>query len=277
MGTDKASGGALIVIGGHEDKQGDRDILERFIAMAGGRDANIVIMTLASTNPVTVGTEYEVLFTKIGVGAVRSIHADDCRTRPEEVIEHLRRATGVFFVGGQPYRITEVIRGTAIHQELAERRRQGMILAGTSAGALMMSEITIMDGKSRVDPSEDTIELGEGLGFLKGLVIDVHFAERGRCGRMLSAIAKAPECLGIGIDEDAAMIIRDETIEVVGRGSLFIFDPGADEFRDVTPPGNENISLINVRLHVLSPGCLYDLSKRRYIGCTSTDSQAAGV
>jgi cyanophycinase len=128
----------------------------------------------------------------------------------------------------------------------------------------MMPDTVIMDGESRTNPSDDTIEPGPGMGFLNGVILDVHFAERGRCGRMLSALAKFPDCLGLGIDEDAAMIIEGDEFEVVGDGSVFIFDPGRPEFKNVTPPGNRNIALVGVTLHVLSAGCRFNLKQRTY-------------
>jgi cyanophycinase len=146
-----------------------------------------------------------VTFTKLGVGRVKSVHADDFHEyNIDEVLNELRQADGVFFVGGQPYRITEAIKDTPIDKLLHERYEDGLILAGTSAGALMMPEVVIMDGQSRAHPTTDTITTGAGMGFLHGMLLDVHFAERGRAGRMLAALSQFPDSLGIGIDEDAA-------------------------------------------------------------------------
>jgi cyanophycinase len=267
--------GPLVVIGGHEEKSGRPDILRRFVALAGGDKADIAIMTCASTEPKEVGIEYEVVFTKLGAANVTSIHTRDCHEINEDVLKQLNRATAVFFVGGQPYRITEAIRHTPIDELLHRRRREGLVIAGTSAGALMMPDVVIMDGESRTNPSRDTIESGPGMGLLKDIVLDVHFAERGRVGRMLAALAKFPKCLGLAIDEDAALIIRGQEFEVVGCGSVFVFDPGAPEFKDITRAGCENIGLVGIRLHVLPAGCRFDL-KRRKPCIASSDSEEPG-
>jgi cyanophycinase len=263
MKTEKTKG-TLVVIGGHEDKSMDSEILCRFIELSGGGgDANIVIMTCASDKPEQKATEYEVTLTKLGPCRLKSIHSRDCRGNSiEDVLNCLRQATGVFFVGGQPYRITDAIKDTPVHKLLHERYQDGLVIAGTSAGALMMPEVVIMDGESRTHPTADTIKTGPGMGFLHGVVLDVHFAERGRAGRMLSAIAQFPDCLGLGIDEDAALVIHGPDCEIIGGGSVFIFDARTRDYVDYTPPDRKDIALVGVRLHVLPSGSRFNLETR---------------
>lgn len=254
--------GTLVVIGGHEEKSGNPDILSRFVELSGGEEARLVVMTSASTKPERMGLEYEVLFTKLGARSAESVHSDECRGNPRRVLELLERATGVFFIGGQPYRILDAIKGTPIDDLLHKRYAEGLVLAGTSAGALMMPEVVITDGESKTHPTDNTIESAPGMGFLRGVVVDVHFAERGRCGRMLSALARFPDCLGLGIDEDAALVIHRGECEVLGGGSVFFFDPGGPDFRDFSPTDRPEIALAGVRLHVLPSGYHFNLSTR---------------
>jgi cyanophycinase len=170
-------------------------------------------------------------------------------------------------VGGQPYRITAAIKDTAIDELLHERyESDGLVIAGTSARALMMPEVVIMDGESRTHPTTDTIKTGTGMGFLQGVVLDVHFAERGRSGRMLTAIAKFPDCLGLGIDEDAALVINGADCEIIGGGSVFIFDARTRDFVDFTATHRKDIALAGVRLHVLPSGSHFNLETRTLAG-----------
>jgi cyanophycinase len=228
-------------------------------------------MTCASNKPKEKALEYEVTLTKLGAGRVQSIHTTHCNGQPDKVLAALQRASGVFFVGGQPYRITDAIKDTPIADALYERVRTGMVLAGTSAGALMMPEVVITDGESRTHPTTDTISIGPGMGFLKGVVLDVHYAERGRSGRMLSAIEKFPDCLGLGLDEDAAIVVRGGSeFEVVGSGSVFVFDSRTRDYVDYTPPDRKDVALVGVRLHVLPSGSRFNLETRMLTSAPAT-------
>jgi cyanophycinase len=254
----------LVLIGGHEDKEGNREILSRFVELAGGHDAKITIMTSASKKPNKVGEEYRETFRQLDVNEVNVFHiGENGNADRPDVLAGLIAATGIFFVGGEPIRIVRAIKDSPIDKMLHERVQFGAVLAGTSAGALMMPEIVLMDGESQTNPSTDTIEASPGMGFLKGVLIDVHFAERGRCGRMLSAIAKFPNCVGFGIDENTALVVRGTRCEVLGSGSLFVFDPTAPTYENFTPPGCKDFALKGVQLHVLPSGCSYDLATRQ--------------
>jgi cyanophycinase len=255
--------GILIPIGGHEEKRGSPKILERFIELCGGDSADVVVMTSASGKPTLSATEYEVAFTKLTAGRVRCLQSSDCQPNNcQYALATIREATGVFFVGGQPYRVTDALKDTPVHKLLQERYQDGLVLAGTSAGALMMPDIVIMDGASGTHPTYETTEIGPGMGFLPSVLLDVHYAERGRCGRMLSAIAKYPDRLGLGIDEDTALVIEGGDFEVVGGGSVFVFDARTRDYVDYTPPDSQDIALVGVRLHVLPSGSRFNLETR---------------
>jgi cyanophycinase len=269
--------GVLIPIGGHESKRGNRQILERFVELCGGDAANLIVMTSASDKPTQKAAEYEVAFTKLTAGPVRSIHSSDCKpSNCQEALAALREATGVFFVGGQPYRITDALKDTPVHELLHERYEEGVVLAGTSAGALMMPDIVIMDGTSETHPTYETTKTGPGMSFLPGVLLDVHYAERGRCGRMLSAIAKYPDRLGLGIDEDTALVIKGSECEVLGGGSVFVFDARTRGYVNFTPPESQDIALVGVRLHVLPSGAQFNLETRALTGAPGQKSVQLG-
>jgi cyanophycinase len=192
------------------------------------------------------------------------VHREDFQqpSGERDVLQSLGTATGVFFVGGEPVRIVRAIKGTAIDRQLHERLVDGLVVAGTSAGALMMPEVVIMDGESRTHPADTVVDPGPGMGFSPKVVLDVHFAERGRIGRMLTALAKFPDCLGIALDEDAALVIKRDACQVIGKGSVFFYDPSRPDFKKMSRPGAHSIALAGVRLHVLTSGLGFDLKRR---------------
>src|SRR4051812_46207816 len=246
--------GTLIIVGGHEDKDGDKDILSRFVSLAGDADGKIVLMTTASQKPEAARREYVDLFAQLGTKAENISTCDGREGDLDHIANCIDAVHGVFFVGGEPVRILHALRESVVAEALRERYKNGLIIAGTSAGALMMPEVVIMDGESRTHPTEDTIKPGPGMGLLRNLLLDVHFAERGRCGRMLSAIAKFPNCVGIGIDEDAALIYYKGCCDVIGTGSVFVFDPSSPDFQNLSHENDSDIALAGVKLHVLPSG-----------------------
>ena len=171
--------GPLVIIGGHEDKHAGKEILSRFVELSGGVDADIAVMTCASKKPSKAGDEYKKVFEDLGAKHVQVVHvADPSRAANSEILNPLMSATGVFFVGGEPIRILEAIRDTPVATILHQRHERGLVIAGTSAGALMMPDVVILNGDSATHPTERTIEAGRGMGFVSGLLLDVHYAER---------------------------------------------------------------------------------------------------
>jgi cyanophycinase len=172
----------------------------------------------------------------------------------------IERATGVFFTGGDQLRITTVVGGSKVDSALHTRLAEGMILAGTSAGAAMMSGTMILGGDSP-GVTRASVRTGPGLEFLPGVLIDMHFAERGRLNRLLSAVALYPHELGLGIDEDTAILAEGDSFEVLGTGTVTVVDAGAAA--DIRVPADGPIALVGARIHVLSAGCRFELSGRR--------------
>jgi cyanophycinase len=187
--------GQLMIIGGAEDKEGDCTILREFVRRVGGLQAQIVVMTVAAGLPGEVGEEYIRTFKRLGIDQVRVV--DTARREDASdpnVLETIRQATGVFFTGGNQARITELLKDTELEAVLHQQFAQGIVIAGTSAGAAMMPDMMIVEGESETNPRIEAARMDRGMGFLPGVVIDQHFAQRGRLGRMLSAVAQQQPC-----------------------------------------------------------------------------------
>jgi cyanophycinase len=237
-------------------------LLGRFVELAGAAGSRIVVIATASESPETTGKAYRERFEGLGAGAVRALRLA-CRAdaNAPEAEAVLRDATGVFFTGGDQERIITVLGGTAVdtllHALVAEGR---VILAGTSAGAAMMSA-TMITGGDRPGVAADSVRTGPGLEFLPCVLIDQHFAERGRLNRLLSAVARYPHELGVGIDEDTAILTGGDSFEVLGSGAVTVVDAGAAT--DIRVPPSGPIALAGARIHVLPAGCTFHLTGRR--------------
>lgn len=258
--------GSLIIIGGAEDKKNDKTILREFVRMSGGDKAHIVIMTVATELPVEVGDEYIKVFKSIfeGEAKVETLHiASRGEANDPESLAKIDKASGVYFTGGDQFRITRILGGTKIDMLLHDRYESGLILAGTSAGASMMSSIMIIQGPAETTAKRGMTRLGAGLEFLPGVIIDQHFAQRGRINRLLAAIAQYPHHLGIGIDENTAIIVEGTRCRVVGEGSITVLDAGnVCEGISEKYESDENLAICDVRLHLLPSGHGYDLRNR---------------
>jgi cyanophycinase len=252
--------GRLLIIGGAERRS--TAILARFVTLAGGPAARIVVIATASRDPSVLETEYVSAFTGLGAGYVRALRLT---TRAEanatEVSDELRDATGVFFTGGDQLRITTILGGTRADSQLQELVAAGsVVLAGTSAGAAMMSATMIVGGDG-MGVATTSVRTGPGLEFLPGVLIDMHFAERGRLNRLLSAVALYPHELGLGIDEDTAILAHRDSFEVIGSGSVTVVDAGSAS--DIRVPDSGPIALAGARIHVLPAGYTFHLKGRR--------------
>jgi cyanophycinase len=250
----------LLIIGGAERR--GTAILGRFVALAGGPQARIIVIATASRSPEALEIEYVSAFAGLGAGSVRALRLD---TRAEanapEVCALLAGATGVFFTGGDQVRITTILGGTLVDSALQARVADGsVVLAGTSAGAAMMSGTMIVGGDG---PGVGTgsVRTGPGLEFLPGVLIDMHFAERGRLNRLLSAVALYPHELGLGIDEDTAILADGDRFEVIGSGSVTVVDAGAAS--EIRVPDDGPIAIAGARIHVLPAGYTFHLQGRR--------------
>ena len=256
--------GQLIIIGGSEDKEGECKILREFIRRAGGRSARIVVMTVATSLPGELGSDYRYLFEKLGADIVDIVDTerreDASYSRNLEVIEN---ATGVFFTGGDQARITEILKNSEIDELLHQRFTRGLVVAGTSAGAAMMSDIMIVEGESETNPRLDTVTLEPGMGFLPQVVIDQHFSQRGRLGRLVSALLQQPAVLGFGIDEDTAIAVTGDEIEVIGKGAVSIIDVAHISHTNLDESlHDEALAVCDAKLHMLSDGYRFSLKQR---------------
>ncbi len=251
-----------MIIGGAESHGGDDQILDRFVELCGREQAVIVVIATASVRPHKVEREYVKALRHLGAGIVEPLRLETrAQANEEHAINLLNRATGVFFTGGNQLRITQLLGGSRVDTVLHERLARGLVLAGTSAGATMLAGTMITQGNgTRVSPK--TVRTSPGLEFVHGLLIDMHFAERCRLTRLLSAIAQYPHELGVGIDENTAILVTGTRFEVLGTGSVTVIDAG--QATTIDTPANEHgpIALCDVRLHVLPAGYTFELNGR---------------
>ncbi len=256
------SHGHLVIIGGGEDKQNDMAILKRFVELAGGPDARIVVITAASSVAENMWDTYDRAFSDLGVTRHSHLHLrsrDDAND--ERHIADVVDADGIFMTGGDQKRLLAIIGGTALDAEMhTALKLRGACIGGTSAGASAMSGHMLAQGRAELHPEKGSVSLGAGLGFLHRVVIDQHFSERQRLSRLLSVVAQNPYLQGIGIDEDTALIVeRGVGIEVVGQGAVTVVDGRTMSSNVAEIANHETPELIDVRLHLLPAGSRYAL------------------
>lgn len=258
---DSTARGTLIPIGG---KLMDEAILERFVALAGGGAARIAVIPTASNEP-GMGAYFARAFERLGVARARSVEfRERCDCDDADWLDELAQATGLFITGGDQLKLASIVGGTPAHQLVLERFHAGLPVAGTSAGAAVMSRVMIARGDEGPTPRLGMVTLAGGIGFLDGIIVDQHFRERDRLGRLLTAVALHPACLGLGVDEDTAAVIHpDGTVEVMGAGGVTIVDASAMGACSVAQarPG-EAITMTDVQVHLLAPGATYHLPTR---------------
>ncbi|MBT9134190.1 MAG: Cyanophycinase [Firmicutes bacterium] len=249
--------GHLFVIGGAEDKEGKCTILRRFVTLAGGSQAVIAVVTAATELQGEVGQQYEMLFNRLGAGKVHLLHvANREQANDSEKIALVGSATGVYFTGGDQLRITGIVGGTALDDELKKVSRRGAVIAGTSAGASVMSDIMIVAGAGQAEPTQKSLRLAPGLGLISQVVIDQHFAQRGRIGRLLGVVAQNPYVMGLGIDEDTAIeVTTSGRFTVLGSGCVTVLDGRSLTHSTVSDTWeDEPLALTHVTLHLLPGG-----------------------
>ena len=257
--------GYVIPIGGAEERTGSMRVLRRFVRLCGGRRSRIVIIPTASGLPDT-GERYIEIFNKIGVKEAVSLPIAE-RTDADRVeyIEQLENATGIFITGGNQLRLSTILGGTLVAQKVRRLNAAGVHVAGTSAGAAIMPEHMIAGGSMGLSPRADGVNLAPGLGLTNAVIIDQHFSQRDRLGRLLTAISYNPFLMGVGIDEDTALFIGpDQVCEIEGSGSVTIIDPEHLSFSSMDRARkNESLSLLDLKLHILSRGCHFDIHERK--------------
>jgi cyanophycinase len=256
--------GTVIVIGGAEDKVRDRVILGRFVTLAGGRDARISVIATASSLGMEAAERYRQVFTELGAAEVAPLNAV---TRTQANDEHaarlVRDSSGIFLTGGNQLRLSSMLGGTRLADAIMQRFTAGAVVAGTSAGASAVSSHMIAFGASGATPKHRMAQIAAGLGLLPGVIVDQHFQQRNRLGRLLSLIAQNPSLLGLGVDEDTAGVVGpDQVMEVIGRGSITVVDGAASETDAWEIRGHRPLMISGVVLHSLPAGYRFDLRRR---------------
>jgi cyanophycinase len=231
-----------------------------------GKSSKLVVATVASESPKETFNEYEKCLRGIGMRHVHHLCVDDRKeAQLESRLNVLRDAAGVFFTGGGQLKITSQIGDTPVYTRVREIYESGGIVAGTSAGASVMTETMIVSGDG--DHSHrigSMLQLAPGFGLLRGVIVDQHFAERGRIGRLLGAVAQNPRLLGVGLDEDAAILVRRGRFQVVGSGAVYVLDGSKVTFTNIDEAEPEEpLCIYGVKVHVLNQSDSFDLKNRR--------------
>jgi cyanophycinase len=256
--------GWIVPIGGAENKENDRRVLARFVEVSGGAEADIVVIPTASRMHET-GPRYETLFRELGAARVSVMDFDtrrDCREAGR--LQRLEEASGIFFTGGNQLRLTTLLGGTPVATMIRKRNAAGVTVGGTSAGASILSEHMIAFGDEGSSVISGSVRMAPGLGLTNRFVIDQHFRQRDRLGRLITALAYNPFAVGIGLDEDTAVFIGpDETLEVEGSGGVTIVDA-----KDVTFSSMDSVSegqpvcMLGLQVHILVAGATFNLHTR---------------
>ncbi|AKU16837.1 cyanophycinase [Luteipulveratus mongoliensis] len=252
---------SLLIIGGAEDKVGRVTVLRRFVRLAGGRKSRIVIIPTASSVPDEVIDVYRTIFTRLGAPEVTSINPSNRLASSDPALaEAIDSATGVFISGGNQLKLSQLIVGTPLGEALETAYQRGSVIAGTSAGASMMSQFMISMGDEGVTPRQRSSQLTAGLGLLPGVIVDQHFDQRARYGRLLSLVAGSPNLLGMGIDEDTAAEVTDEReLSVVGSGAVFVVDARAATTDAHLAKRDAPLLVSGAIVHTLPYGAVFDL------------------
>jgi cyanophycinase len=259
--------GTVMLIGGAEDKVRERVILTRFIGLAGDRDARVAVICTASSLGPLAGEMYRRVFGELGAGDVQPITAvTRAQANDAGAARIVRGASGIFLTGGNQLRLSSTIGGTAIAEAILERHNDGAVVAGTSAGASAMSTHMVAFGASGATPKQRMFQMAAGLGLLPGIIVDQHFEQRNRLGRLLAIIAQNPSLLGIGVDEDTCGVVGpDLVMEVIGKRSVTIID-GAESDTDAWEvKAYRPLMISNVMLHSLPAGYRFDLRRRQRV------------
>ncbi|HRO26831.1 MAG TPA: cyanophycinase [Luteimonas sp.] len=263
--TNGAPRGWIIPIGGAEDKDTNPRILQRFVELSGGGEADIVVIPTASRLKET-GQRYVELFGNMGAARVEVLDFDTRRDCQEEArLARLAQASGIFFTGGNQLRLSTILGGTNVARTIRLRNAQGVTVAGTSAGAGFLSEHMIAFGSEGSSPRASSVRLAPGLGLTNRFIIDQHFRQRDRLGRLTAALAYNPFAIGIGLDEDtAAFISPDDVLEVEGSGAVTVVDAHDLQFSSMAHAGEDDpVCMLGLGVHILIAGATFNLHTRR--------------
>jgi len=271
-----APAGTLFVIGGAEDRHDTKIILSRLAERIGS--GKLVISTLASDYGDEVWEVYRKLFISMGVKHVKHLginHRDETSKDPR--LDMLAGAKAIFFTGGDQLKITTRLGGTALSELIEEIYRQGGIIGGTSAGATALGEMMLVGSPGGgINKVFDALHMTPGLGLAKNMIIDQHFSERGRIRRLLGAVAQNPRMLGVGIDEDTAVVVEsDGTLQTLGSGAVYIVDGHDLTYTNISQASfSRALSVFDVKLHVLSSGDRFDIHSRHPASAAVSDEDS---
>lgn len=264
QGTKDVARGYIIPVGGAENKLQHPVILERIVTLSGGLDGHVAVIPTASRLGDT-GDRYVKLLKELGIGEATSLPINKRKDALNpDYVKTLDTVTGIFITGGNQLRLSTILGGTPIAKAIRRLNADGVHVAGTSAGAAIMPEHMIAGGKSGSTPSEGGVRLAPGLGLTNALMIDQHFRQRDRLGRLLSALSYNPFATGIGLDEDTAVFIDpDDVFEVLGSGAVTVVDPSEMKFSSMAYADvGEPVTLFGLNLHILASGSSFDLTTR---------------
>jgi cyanophycinase len=259
-----------MVIGGAEDKLRKRTILKEFVAASGGADARIAVVPSASSLGDEVVEVYDALFRRLGAGEVVPVRPENREEAHDpDLVKAIGEATGVFMTGGNQLKLSAIICGTPVGEAIIEAHERGAVVGGTSAGASIQSSHMVAFGVGGATPKQRMTQVAAGLGLVKSAVIDQHFDQRNRYGRLLMIVAQSPQLLGIGVDEDTCAVVAaedgHEVLRVIGRGSVTIFDPADIVSNAYEAKRSSPLLASGVVLHVLPAGAAYDLTTRTLV------------
>ncbi len=258
--------GKLVVIGGAEDHERHCTILKTVVRLAPEKKPRVAVVAAAAADPAGAGRDYEKIFKELGAESVRVLKVSSrAAAFDPSSAAVVQEAAVVFITGGDQLRLTSILGGTTLMKKIKERFENGLIVAGTSAGAAAMSGTMIIGGSAEQPPQRGQIQMSPGLGFLPHLLIDQHFAQRGRFGRLIAAVALNPGLLGMGIDEDTAVVISERRwLEVIGSNGITIIDGSILAHTNVSETApRETLTLSPLQIHILARGSRFDLLHHR--------------
>ncbi|RHW35668.1 cyanophycinase [Neobacillus notoginsengisoli] len=260
--------GPLLIIGGAEEKYHGVTILSKFVELSSKRIGKVGILTTATQIPEQVGNEYREVFEKHGVkdSVIIDVNSREMSEDPR-IIETVDGLSALFITGGDQSRLTQMITGTKLHSLIYKQWQNGLVLGGTSAGASIMGKHMIVNALTKDSDDILQVEMDNGFGFMEDLLIDQHFSQRSRFDRLLGAIAGNPNLMGIGIDENTAILVEGDQFEVIGEHQVLILDGKDSAYVEVkkSDNGSEELTLSNFKLHTLTHGYKFDLKNRKLI------------
>jgi cyanophycinase len=259
-----------MIIGGAEDKLRKRAILTQLVDAAGGERARIAVIPTASSLGDAVVEVYDALFRSLGAAEVVPVRPESREdAHDEKLLELLRSATGIFMTGGNQLKLSSVVSGTPLGDAIRDAHARGVVVAGTSAGASIQSSHMVAFGGPGATPKQRMTQVAAGLGLLQDAVVDQHFDQRNRYGRLLMIVSQSPQLLGLGIDEDTAAVVTEEDgrqlMSVIGKGAVTVFDPARMVTNAYEAKRSSPLLASGVMLHVLPAGSVFDLAERALV------------